>query len=86
MTMSKEMERLKSKIELYKGLINLFDALNFIYKSNKYDKIIKEYQNELSKIYKYYYYDDKGNKVFLNGDEDLCIINDTYYISIEVKK
>ena len=52
MTMSKEMERLKSKIELYKGLINLLDALNFIYKSNKYDKIIKEYQNELSKIYK----------------------------------
>ena len=40
MTMSKEMERLKSKMELYKGLINLYDALNFIYKSNKYDKII----------------------------------------------
>ena len=38
--MSKEMERLKSKIELYKGLINLFDALNFIHKSNKFDKII----------------------------------------------
>ena len=50
--MSKEIERLKSKIELYKGLINLFDTLNFIYKSNKYDKIIEEYQNELSKIYK----------------------------------
>ena len=40
----------------------------------------------LEKIYKYYYYDDKGNKVYLNGDEDLCIINDNYYISIEVKK
>ena len=39
----------------------------------------------LEKIYKYYYYHDKGNKVYLNGDEDLCIINDTYYISIEVK-
>ena len=50
--MSKEMERLKSKMELYKGLINLFDSLNFIYKSNKYDKTIEEYQNELSKIYK----------------------------------
>ena len=50
--MSKEMERLKSKIELYKGLINLFDSLNFIYKSNKYDKIIEDHQNELSKIYK----------------------------------
>ena len=50
--MSKEMERLKSKIEFYKGLINLFDALNFIYKSNDYDKKIEEHQNELSKIYK----------------------------------
>ena len=50
--MSKEMERLKSKIELYKGLINLFDALNFIYKSNKFDKKIEEYQNELTKVYK----------------------------------
>ena len=50
--MSKEMERLKSKIEFYKGLINLFDALNFIYKSNKYDKMIEEYQNELSELYK----------------------------------
>ena len=50
--MSKEMERLKSKIELYKGLINLFDALNFIHKSNKFDKKIEEYQNELSKVYK----------------------------------
>ena len=52
MTMSKEMERLKSKIELYKGLINLYDALNFIYKSNKYDKIIEDYQNELTEVYK----------------------------------
>ena len=52
MTMSKEMERLKSKIELFKGLINFFDALNFIHKSNKFDKKIEEYQNELSKIYK----------------------------------
>ena len=50
--MSKEMERLKSKIELHKGLINLYDALNFMYKSNKYDKIIEHYQNELSKLYK----------------------------------
>ena len=50
--MSKEMERLNSKMELYKGLINLFDALNFIYKSNKYDKIIEHYQNELTEVYK----------------------------------
>ena len=50
--MSKEMERLKSKIFFNKGLINLSDYLNFITKSNKYDKKIEEYQNELSKVYK----------------------------------
>ena len=50
--MSKEMERLKSKMELRKGLINLYDALNFIYKSNKYDMIIEHYQNELTELYK----------------------------------
>ena len=51
MTMSKEMERLKSKIWLNKGLINLSDYLNFITKSNKYDKRIEEYQNRLSELY-----------------------------------
>ena len=50
--MSKEMERLKSKLEFCKSLINLYDNLNFIDKSNKYDKIIEKYQNELSKVYK----------------------------------
>ena len=50
--MSKEMERLKSKMEFYKGIINKLDDFNFITKSNKYDKKIEEYQNELSKIYK----------------------------------
>ena len=50
--MSKEMERLKSKMELCKGLINLYDALNFIDKSNKYGKIIEKYQNELTEVYK----------------------------------
>ena len=45
-TMSKEMQRLKSKMEFYEILINdVFD-------SYKYDKKIEEYQNELSKIYK----------------------------------
>ena len=52
MTMSKEMERLKSKIFFNKGLINLSDYLNFITKSNKYDKMIDKYQNELSELYK----------------------------------
>ena len=50
--MSKEIERLKSKISFNKALINIYDNMNFISKSNKYDKKIEEYQNELSKIYK----------------------------------
>ena len=50
--MSKEMERLKSIISFNKALINVYDNINFITKSNKYDKKIEEYQNELSKIYK----------------------------------
>ena len=51
MTMSKEMERLKSKIRFNKVFINIYDYMNFTSKSNKYDKIIEKYQNELSKIY-----------------------------------
>ena len=49
--MSKEMERLKSKISFIKALINIYDDMNFISKSNKFDKKIEEYQNELSKVY-----------------------------------
>ena len=46
MTMSKEMERLKSKMEFYERLINeVFD-------SYKYDKMIKYYQNELTELCK----------------------------------
>ena len=46
MTMSKEMERLKSKKEFYERLINeVFD-------SYKYDKIIEEYEKELLEVYK----------------------------------
>ena len=52
MTMSKEMQLLKSKMEFCKGIINKLDDFNFITKSNKYDKMIEQYQNELSKIYK----------------------------------
>ena len=52
MTMSKEMERLKSMIEFYKNLINALDYMNFISKSNKYDVKIEEYQNKLSEVYK----------------------------------
>ena len=50
--MSKEMERLKSKISFNKALINIYDNMNFITKSNKYDKKIEEYQNDLSEVYK----------------------------------
>ena len=50
--MSKEMERLKSKISFNKALINVYDELNFVSKSNRYDYKIEQYQNELSKIYK----------------------------------
>ena len=50
--MSKEMERLKSKIELRKSLINLFDGLNYIHKSNIYDKVIGLYQIEVLKVCK----------------------------------
>ena len=46
------MERLKSKIEFHKGLINFYDSMNFTFKTNKYDNKIEEHQNELSKIYK----------------------------------
>ena len=52
MTMSKEMERLKSKISFNKALINIYDYMNFISKSNKYDKIIEKYQNELTEVCK----------------------------------
>ena len=50
--MSKEMQLLKSKISYNKALINVYDELNFVSKSNRYDYKIEEYQNELSKIYK----------------------------------
>ena len=51
MTMTKEMERLKSKISFNKALINIYDYMNFVSKSNKYDKKIEEYQDKLSEVY-----------------------------------
>ena len=60
--MSKEMERLKSKLEFCKALINFYDALNFTFKTNKYDKIIEEYQNELTEVYKKIQDLKEGNK------------------------
>ena len=50
--MSKEMERLKSKMKFCEKIIYELGLLNFITDSDKYDKMIGQYQNELSKIYK----------------------------------
>ena len=50
--MSKEMQLLKSKIKYNKAIINVYDYMNFMAKSNKYDKIIEEYQKRLTKTYK----------------------------------
>ena len=50
--MSKEMERLKSMISFNKALINIYDDMNFISNSNKFDYKIEQYQIELSKLYK----------------------------------
>ena len=50
--MSKEMELLKSKMEFYKRLINVYDEMNFITKSNRFDYKIKEYQDMLSAVYR----------------------------------
>ena len=62
MTMSKEMERLKSIIRFNKVFINIYDYMNFTSKSNKYDKIIEEYQNELTEVYKRIQELKKGGK------------------------
>ena len=50
--MSKEMQLLNSKIQFYKRLINVYDELNFVSKSNKFDYKIKEYQDILSDAYR----------------------------------
>ena len=52
MTMSKEMQLLKSKMVFHKTLINELDNVNFITKSNKCDKKIEEYQDRLTETYK----------------------------------
>ena len=52
MTMSKEMERLISILRFNKAIIDIYKNKNFIFNSNKYDKIIEHYQNELTEVYK----------------------------------
>ena len=59
--MSKEIERLKSIIRFNKLFINIYDYMNFTSKSNKYDKKIEHYQNELAEVYKRFQ-DLKGGK------------------------
>ena len=46
------MQLLRSKMNFYKRLINELDKLNFITKSNNFDKKIEQYQNELTELYK----------------------------------
>ena len=52
MTMSKEMERLISILRFNKAIIDIYKNKNFIFNSNKYDKIIEQYENELTEVYK----------------------------------
>lgn len=49
--MSKEMQLLRSEMEFYKTLINELDSLNFITKSNNFDKKMEDYQDRLAVIY-----------------------------------
>ena len=50
--MSKDMERLKSKIDYYKAIINLLDDLNFDTRSNNHNEIIDSYKIILDNLYK----------------------------------
>ena len=50
--MSKEMERLKSKLEFCEKLLFLYNISKFVFNSNKYDKEIEYYQNELTEVCK----------------------------------
>ena len=52
MTMSKEMQLLRSKMVFHKWIINELDNLNFITKSNNFDEKIEEYQDRLTETYK----------------------------------
>ena len=52
MTMTKEKQLLKSKMVFHKWIINELDNLNFITKSNNFDKKIEEYQDRLTETYK----------------------------------
>ena len=49
--MSKELQRLKSKIEFYKSLIGYFNDLNYVTMSNKYNEKIIDYRKKLASLY-----------------------------------
>ena len=49
--MSKEMERLKSKIDFYKKLIKHLNNLNYVTRANKYNEKIIEYRKILDSSY-----------------------------------
>ena len=51
MTMSKEMQLLKSKIEFYKKLIDHLNYLNYVTRSNKFNEKIIEYRKILDRLY-----------------------------------
>ena len=50
--MSKEMQLLNSKIQYFKRLINVYDELNFVFKTNEFDCKIKKYQDILIDLYR----------------------------------
>ena len=52
--MSEEMQLLNSKIQFYKRLINVYDEMNYITKSNRFENKIKEYQDNWVEVYKNY--------------------------------
>ena len=52
MTMTKEIQLLKSKMVFHKWIINELDNLNFTTKSNNFDEKIEEYQDRLTETYK----------------------------------
>ena len=52
MTMSKEIKRLKSKLEFCETLLYLYKNSKIEFNSNKYDKTIEEYQNRIAELYK----------------------------------
>ena len=50
--MSKEIERLKSKLEFCETLLYLYNNSKIVFNSNKYDETIAEYQNRITELYK----------------------------------